>query len=338
MERRKFLIGAAAGGVGLLEYSSIARWMDSLGDPWQPEVEKYQKYGAKAALMAITPNSDFYLTTKGTSPRVDAARWELKFEGLVAHPFSITYKELLALPSFERVMTLECISNPIGGNAIGNARWKGTALKPLLERAKPLPEAANAAIYAADGFSTGHPLERLMNDENFLAYRMNGVDLPVLHGYPARVFIPGKFGMKQPKWVTRIELVNKAYLGYWESRGWSNSAERRAQARFTDIRDGAKIEGKNFELTGYAVGNLAGIKTVEISFNQGKTWQPADLYSNPSNITWAFWKYIWVDPTPGKYKIAVRAIDGQGNIEGPEPTGIFPSGATGYEVIHVRVA
>jgi len=337
MERRTFIIGAVAGGIGLAEYGFVSRYMNGLRAPRGVSVRQFEKFQEQAALVAITPNEDFYVTSKGSTPRVDRALWRLKLDGLVAHPLSLSFTDLLSLPSIDRTLTLECISNPVGGTALGNARWTGTLLKPLLERAQPLPEAAHAILYAADGFSTGHPLERLWNEENFLAYKMNGEGLPPDHGYPARVFIPGKFGMKQPKWVTRIQMVNKAYLGYWETQGWSDVCERWAHARFTDLNDGAKISGQNFELTGYALGNLDGVRAVEISFDDGATWQKTNLFSNPSSLTWAFWKFLWVRPQPGAYKIRVRSIDGKGRIEGPEPQGTFPEGATGQQMMNVTV-
>jgi DMSO/TMAO reductase YedYZ molybdopterin-dependent catalytic subunit len=338
MERRTLIIGAIAGSIGLFEYATVSRWMDGIGDPQGLSVKAYEKYGQRAALMAITPNDEFYITSKGFTPSVNREKWQLKFDGLVSHPFSINYLELLALPRIEKVYTLECISNPVGGNAIGNAQWTGTPLKPLLDRAAPSGEATHAAIYAADGFSTGHPLARLWNEENFIAYQMNGQDLPPVHGYPVRIFIPGKFGMKQPKWVTRIEVVKRPYSGYWESRGWSDLCERWAQGRFTDLKDGARISGRNFEFAGYAIGNLDGIRAVEISFDNGKSWNPTTLFSNPSPIVWTFWRYVWPNPKPGKYHIRVRAIDGKGRVEGPGPTSTFPSGATGQEAVTVRVA
>jgi DMSO/TMAO reductase YedYZ molybdopterin-dependent catalytic subunit len=337
MERRTFIIGAAAGGIGLVEYAYLTRWMSALHDPGGLSVRAYDEYGERAALVAITANDDFYVTSKGGTPSVKASEWQFKFDGLVAEPFTLTYRELLALPRIEKELTLECISNSIDGNAIGNARWTGTPLKPLIERAQPSKEAAHAVIYAADGFSTGHPLARLWNEENFLAYQMNGEDLPPTHGYPVRVFIPGKFGMKQPKWVTRIELVNKAYLGYWETRGWSDSCERRAHARFTDLKNGARISARNLELCGYAVGNLDAVKAVEISLDDGATWKPTNLFSNPSALVWAFWKYIWVNPTPGHYTIRVRAIDGTGKAQDYKPREIFPDGATGQQALKVTV-
>jgi len=337
MERRTFIIGAVAGGIGLVEYGFVTRYMNSMRAPRRFSVKDYAQSGEQAALVAITPNEDFYVTSKGTTPRVKAEDWRLKVDGLVARPFTLNYQELLALPSVEKALTLECISNPIGGTFIGNAKWTGTPLAPLIERAQPTREAAHAIIYAADGFSTGHPLARLRNEENFLAYRMNGEGLPPNHGYPVRVFIPGKYGMKQPKWVTRIEFVNKAYLGFWETQGWSDLCERWAHARFTDLKDGAKISGKNFELTGYVVGNLDGVKAVEISFDGGETWQPTNLFSNPSPLTWSFWKYIWVEPKAGEYKILVRAIDGKRRVQRYGPRDTFPDGATGQQVLKVTV-
>ncbi len=337
MERRTFIIGAVAGGIGLAEYTFVSRYMNGLRAPRGLSVKAYEQYGARAALVAITPNDDFYVTSKGSSPAVDVAGWRLKFDGLVSRPFTLSYEEVRALPKVEKVLTLECISNPIGGTYLGNAKWSGTPLAPLIERAGPLKEAAHAIIHAADGYTTGHSLARLSNKENFLAYQMNGEDLPRDHGYPLRVFIPGKFGMKQPKWITRIEFVNRAYLGYWETQGWSDSSERLAHARFTDLRDGAEVSGKNFELTGYALGNLEGTKAVEISFDDGETWQRTNLFSNPLPLTWAFWKYVWINPAPGTYKIRVRAIDGEGVAEDRDPKGIFPDGATGQQALRVNV-
>jgi DMSO/TMAO reductase YedYZ molybdopterin-dependent catalytic subunit len=337
MERRTFIIAAVAGGIGLLEYGTVSRYMNGLRMPHGFSVKPYEKYGAKAALMAITPNDSFYVTSKGGTPQLKKEDWSLTVDGLVSHPFKLNYQDVLALPSIEKYLTLECISNPVDGGIVGNALWKGTALKPLLERAGPTAEAKHAIIYAADGFTTGHPIERLWYEENFLAYQMNGEDLPYTHGFPMRIFIPGKFGMKQPKWVTRIQLVDKHYLGYWEQQGWSDTCERWAHARFTDPQDGAEISGKNFELTGYAIGNLDGMRAVEISLDDGRTWQKTDLYSNPSPLTWSFWKYVWVDPKPGKYKIKVRAIDGKGRVEPHGPQDTFPDGATGQETFKVKV-
>lgn len=338
MNRRKFLIGAVAGSFGVAGYLATTGYMRTLADPaWELSVERYRPYGTASALNAITPNDSFYVTTKGDTPRVDAGSWRFRIDGLVAHPIELNYQQVLAEPRIEQEMTLECISNTVGGHDIGNARWTGTPLKPLIERAQPSAKATHAIIYAADGYSTGHPIERIWNSANFLSYKMNGVDLPPEHGYPMRVFIPGKFGMKQPKWVTRIEFTDRPYLGYWESRGWTNDAERWAQARFTDPADGASLHRRDITLYGYAVGNLDGIRAVQLSFDGGRIWQQANLYSNPSPLVWSFWKFEWVTARRGRYKILARAIDGKGRVEGVDPQGIYPSGATGLQQIEITV-
>lgn len=342
MERRTFMIAAVAGGIGLTEYVYFSGWMNGLSSAAPAaDVKQYEALGARAALEAITPNGDFYVTSKGSAPAVDASAWKLTVDGLVERPFTLSYFELLALAPLERELTLECIGNGIGGSQIGNARWTGTALKPLLERARPKPEATHVAIWGADGLSTGHPLERVWREENFIAYRMNGDDLPRAHGYPARVFIPGKFGMKQPKWLTRIELVDHPYTGYWERWGWSDECERWAHARATGLRDGATLTRPNtgpIELAGYALGNLDGIRAVEISFDDGQSWRAAQIFSNPSPLVWTFWKYAWGDARPGTYRLRLRATDGQGRVEGYEPRHSFPGGATGQQVLKIHVA
>jgi len=338
IERRTFIIGAVAGGIGLVEYGVVTGWMKNLTAPRGFSVKDYENLGERAALLAITPNEDFYVTSKGTTPILNAADWKVKVDGLVAQPFDLDYQELRALPRIEKHLTLECISNSIEGTFVGNAKWTGTPLKPLIERAQPLGDAAHVVLHAADGFTTGHPLGRFQNDENLIAYQMNGEDLLPNHGFPARIFIPGKYGMKQPKWLTRIEFVNKAYLGYWESQGWSDECERWAHARFTGLSDGAKISGKNFVITGYALGNLDGIRKVEISFDNGETWQNTNLFSNPSPLTWSFWKYTWIAPKSGSYRIRVRSTDGKGRVQNEGPKDIFPDGATGQQVIKVSVA
>jgi len=340
MERRVFIIAAVAGGIGLAEYAAINGWMNGMRRSTAPSVKDYEKYGERAALLAITPNDEFYVTSKGLTPRIDASKWRLQLNGLVERPFSITYADLLALPSFDRALTLECIDNEIGGHIFGNARWTGAALKPLIERAQPKPEASYVAMWAADGLSTGHPLDRVWREENFIAYRMNGADLPPQHGYPARLFIPGKFGMKQPKWITRLEFRRQPYTGYWEKSGWSDSCERWAHARFSGLKNGMAFpaaSGQSLELRGYALGNLDGIRSIEISLDSGGSWQPAEIFSNPSPLVWAFWRYTWASPKPGTYFLRARAIDGQGRVEGYGPRDTFPDGATGQQVLKVHI-
>jgi DMSO/TMAO reductase YedYZ molybdopterin-dependent catalytic subunit len=163
----------------------------------------------------LTSNRDFYVTSYGGTPAVDASRWSLKIHGLVHRPLTLTYADITGIPSIHRVLTLECIGNPPDGDAIGNAEWTGLELKPLLDRVGIGSKAVYAAMRAADGYYTGVPLSELTREENWLVYRMNGEPLPPEHGFPLRIFIPGKYGMKQPKWLTEIELVDRPFTGYW---------------------------------------------------------------------------------------------------------------------------
>ena len=300
-------------------------------------VKDFLDAGPEAALRAITPAGDFYLMSSNGEPRVDAEAWSLVIDGLVAQPLRFSHEEIRALPPYETHLTLECISNPIGGRYIGNARWRGTRLRPLLDRAGVKPEAAYAVLYAADGFSSGHPVDPILREDNFLAWEMNGEPLPRKHGFPLRIFLPGKYGMKMPKWLTRIEFVDREYLGYWERQGWSNYAERQVRGVVDDPGDAAGISGSVFVVTGYAVAGAAGVERVEISFDDAE-WQPVEIFSNPiPSQMWAFWKYVWVDPPKGKHTIRVRATDGEGRVQTAERAGEWPDGVTGHHAITVTV-
>ena len=336
MQRRTFIIAAVAGGVGLLEYTYVSGWMNNLRDTRpRMRVRDYLGHGEKAALAAITPNEDFYNVQKGTPVRVDAGLWRLRVDGLVEHPVSLTLDQIRSRPAVERLLTLECVDNRVGGNYIGNAMWKGVELAPLLAEAGVRSGARHVVLYGADGLTTGHPLEALKYA--FLAYEMNGQALPVNHGFPLRILIPGKYGYKQPKWLTRIELVDRQYLGYWERKGWNDAGERGIHARFDGPDDLKQLRGSTFVLTGYALGGASGVKAVEISTNGVADWQPTDLFSNPSTAAWAFWKYVW-KPPPGRYELRVRGIGGDGRVQAEQSHEPFPDGATGQQVLNVSVS
>jgi DMSO/TMAO reductase YedYZ molybdopterin-dependent catalytic subunit len=339
MDRRRFISMAAGAGVGVLLPLSLYRYMMEGTNVEHAGVREYLKYGPLAALRAITPNDDFYLTSSHGEPAVDPEKWSLTIDGLVERPQRFSYDEIRKLPPFQTILTLECISNPVGGGFVGNAAWRGTELRPLLDHAGIKPQAKYAALYAAEGYSTGHTLERISRPANFLAWEMNGAPLPRRHGFPLRVFLPGLYGMKMPKWLTRIEFVDKEYLGYWEWQGWSNSSQRQLQAVIDDPHDRARIAGGNFVITGWAVADEVGVRKVEISTDGGKSWDEAQIFSNPMpSQVWAFWKYVWVNPPKGRHIIAVRATDGNGNLQTSSSSGEWPNGATGYHEIDVNVS
>lgn len=345
MERRHFLIGAAAGGIGLFQYAFFTGWMRQLkATRPRMRVKDYLQFGEQAALAAITPVADFYNVQKGVPEQIDGASWRLRIDGLVRKPLEFSLADIRALPATEKVMTMECVENRIGGYLIGNARWKGVALAPLLAEAGVDARVQHVALYAPDRFSSGHPLARLMSGDVMLAYEMNGAPLTPSHGFPLRILVPGKFGMKQPKWLTRIELVDKHYVGYWEERGWSDACERGVHARFDAPEDLARLKGSSFVLTGYALGGRSGVTSVEISLDGngdgGGTWQKCDLFSNPrrspENDAWSFWRYPWT-PKAGVYHVRLRSTGGDGEVESAGPISPFPDGATGQQVVKVEV-
>ncbi|MGH7780032.1 MAG: molybdopterin-dependent oxidoreductase, partial [Candidatus Binataceae bacterium] len=155
-----------------------------------------------------TPNAKFYITSYGSTPTIGSDAWRLSIKGLVANPFEISYAQIKSLPQIDETLTLECIGNPPDGSLISNARWQGVRLQPLLSRARVSRRAVWVSMRAADGYYTGLPVEELLRAENFMPWKMNGVPLPPDHGFPVRIFIPGKYGMKQPKWITQIEVLD----------------------------------------------------------------------------------------------------------------------------------
>ncbi|SRR5579871_6916988 len=337
MERRHFIIGAVAGGIGLFQYAFFTGWMKQLSQT-RPRlrVRDYLSLGENAALAAITPVPDFYCVQKGLPEYIKEQAWKLRIDGLVRQPAQFTLAAIRDMPAVERVITLECVENRIGGPLIGNAKWKGVRLADLLASAGVEPRAHYAAFHGNDRFSTGHPLDRVVSPDVILAYEMNGAPLTASHGFPLRLLVPGKFGMKQTKWLTRIELLDKHYVGYWEERGWSDACERAVHARFDAPDEIAHLKGNSFVLAGYALGGRSGVKGVELSLDAGKTWATADLFSNPSTEAWSFWRYAW-SPAPGQYEVRVRAISGAGEVQTEGPVRPFPDGATGQEVVKVEV-
>jgi len=339
MDRRRFISIAGGAGIGILLPYAFYKYLMAGTNVSRVGVKDYLKYGPEAALRAITPTGDFYLTSSRGEPAVDAMKWSLTIDGLVGQPLRFNYDEIRRLAPYETHLTLECISNPVGGGFIGNAIWKGTLLRPLLELAGVRANARYAVLYAADGYTTGHTVERILRPDNFLAWEMNGGPLPRIHGFPLRIFLPGKYGMKMPKWLTRIEFVDKEYLGYWEYQGWSNSAERQLQSVIDGPHDNARISGENFVITGWAIADATGVSRVEISIDNGRTWHDAQIFSNPlPSQVWAFWKYVWVNPPKGKHTLQVRATDSAGRPQIAErSSNEWPSGATGYHTISVEV-
>lgn len=300
-----------------------------------------------AAFGGPTSNRDFYVTSYGGTPAVDASRWRLKIHGLVQRPLTLTYADITRMPSIRQILTLECIGNPPDGDAIGNAEWTGVELKPLLDRVDIKANAVYAAMRAADGYYTGVPIDELMRKENWLVYRMNREPLPPEHGFPLRIFIPGKYGMKQPKWLTEIELVDTPFTGYWEARGWSKEAWRKVNSGFfyprrpSGILDilsfdtSAKVTAP-IDLVGWALAGPSGIRRVEVSTDGGATWHAARLLENRSPYIWTIWRYHFAPETPGDYLVRIRATDGNG-ITQPQSNTERGGGATSQPRLRLNI-
>jgi DMSO/TMAO reductase YedYZ molybdopterin-dependent catalytic subunit len=276
----------------------------------------------------ITPLGSFYVVDEElVDPDVDPGSWALEIAGLVDHPYRLSYEELTSLPAVERYVTLECISNPVGGDLISTAKWTGVRLADLLERAGVRDGAVEVVSSAIGGYSDSIPLDEAMRSSSLVAIGMNGHVLPREHGFPARLLVPGLYGMKQPKWLERIEVVDGPYAGYWEARGWSKAAVVKTMSRIdaaTTSPDGG------FVVAGVAFAGDRGIAKVELSTDAGKTWQEAKVKTALSSEAWRLWRFPLADPG---VRVIVRAVDGEGRVQVQQPASPHPSGATGYDEV-----
>lgn len=292
----------------------------------------------------ITPNNRFYITTYSPKvPSVDAGRFALKVEGLVDKPFAMTLKDLEAMKDKTEFVTLECIGNPVGGNAISNALWEGVTLRKVLERAGPKKGIVKAAFFAEDGYSDSIPYGLALSDDVFLAWRMNGEVLPQEHGYPLRAIVPGIYGMKNVKWLSKIELVNYDFKGYWEKLGWSDEAVIPIRSQILMPMDGKTIPLGNYVIGGVAFAGRYGISKVEVSLDNGVTWWNAETKKPLSKWAWTLWRYDWKPAREDVYTLKVRGIDSSGRVQ--ESGSLlgkiirsYPDGAKGIHLVNVEVA
>jgi DMSO/TMAO reductase YedYZ molybdopterin-dependent catalytic subunit len=295
-------------------------------------------FGPRAQLTpAITPNEQFYVTSYRSAPRIDVREWQLSVNGLVERPLTLTYAQLLARPSLTEIVTLECVGNGVGDDAIGTAEWEGISLKVLLEEAGITSQAHDVVFRAADGYSDSIRLERAMVGDVLVAFKMNGVPLPQGHGFPARIIAPGIYGMKNVQWLTEIEVVVEDYRGYYQKQGWSDDATVKTTSRIDLPGHGENLEGRDYLVRGLAFAGTRGINQVEISTDGGDQWAQASLATSLSPHAWRFWSYRWTIPAPGRYTLTVRATDGTGRRQSADEQGPFPDGATGLHEVTVKV-
>ena len=305
-----------------------------------PPVPAYTDWPVVAGQSAeITPTSDFYYVSKNLigDPTVNIATWHLQISGLVDHPYALTYQQLQALPAVERYHTLECISNDVGGPYISNAYFRGVRLADLLQTAGIKPNAQEVIFHAADDYSDALHLSQALDPQALVIYHINGEALPTPHGFPARILVPGLYGMKNGKWLTGLEVGPGGSTGYWEQRGWTNVARVKIMARIDTPMDGDLLSGNAAAIAGIAYASDAGIAQVEVSVDGGATWQQAQLRRPLGPLTWTLWKFPW-SPTKGQYIVAVRAITLDGTVQQPTMAPPLPDGSSGYHAITVTVA
>jgi DMSO/TMAO reductase YedYZ molybdopterin-dependent catalytic subunit len=288
----------------------------------------------------VTPNADFYrIDTALVVPNLDAADWTLRIHGLVEREVEITFEQLLAMPLIERHVTLACVSNEVGGSLIGNALWLGYPIHSLLEQAGVRPEADMVLSRSSDGFTASTPLEVLQDPQrdSLLAVGMNGDPLPLEHGFPVRMVVPGLYGyVSATKWVVELEVTRfDAVTAYWTDRGWSAEGPIKTQSRIdVPSRTGALAAGERM-IAGVAWAQHTGVERVEVRVDGG-AWQEAALAGSVGDDTWVQWSLPWTADA-GDHELQVRATDRTGATQTSSEQGVVPDGATGWHTVRVSV-
>lgn len=291
------------------------------------------------ATREITPNEDFYLVSKNLIDpgMVDIKDWRLKVTGQVAQEREFDIAAIRAMPAVEEYATFQCISNEVGGYLMGTAKWKGVLLRDFLAAVQPSPTARYLWFDSTDDYTESLDLDFAKLDGVMLAYEMNGVTLPQEHGFPLRLVAPGKYGMKQPKWIRQIALRTENEEGYWVRRGWDTEAGMQTSSRIDVPADGATLFQRTLRIEGVAFSGRRGIQRVEVSTDDAMTWNDAVIKSPLSPYTWVLWHYEWTGiPTNTRPSITARATDGSGATQTAQRDFPFPKGATGYPALTVK--
>jgi DMSO/TMAO reductase YedYZ molybdopterin-dependent catalytic subunit len=320
-------VSAARGDVRLPAAASTAPAVPADADPPVKGLSRY-----------VTGNRQFYrIDTALVVPQVDPRTWRLRVHGRVRHPFTITFDELLRRPMIERYVTLACVSNEVGGDLIGNARWLGVPLKEVLDEAEPLDGADQVVGRSTDGWTCGTPTAVLRDGRDaMLAVGMNGQPLPVEHGFPVRMVVPGLYGyVSACKWVVELELTSfDDFDAYWVPRGWAQQAPIKTESRI-DAPRGGRVPAGQVTVAGVAWAQHRGVSKVEVRVDDGP-FMEATLAGTVSIDTWRQWYWRW-QATPGDHRLTVRATDRTGQTQTDEQEPPVPSGATGWHTVKVTV-
>ena len=342
-------VGGAAAAAGALD---LGRFVRNVPDPSTtrlvlPNVQRAQRpvpqpgdeaFASIPGLTPeVTPTSRFYVVNEElVSPRLDGSSWRLQVGGLVDHPLSLSFDALTRMQAVERYQTLECISNEVGGQYISTGLFSGIPLREILTRAGVRRGAVQVVFVAVSGYADSISIGAGMDPSTLVIVGLNGRPLPVEHGYPARVLAVGSYGMKNPKWLTEIQVVNHPYQGFWERRGWSNEATVRTNSRI-DVPSPGTHAADVRTVAGIAFAGDRGISKVEVSFDEGSSWHPATLKTALSPYTWRLWRF---EPdasvAAAARSVTVRAYDGTGAVQPARRQDPFPIGSSGYHSIALK--
>jgi DMSO/TMAO reductase YedYZ molybdopterin-dependent catalytic subunit len=352
--RRRFLAGTILVGAGSVAAAVTGQLLASASSAVDTAREKLKlppatkptpgpPPGADLHIEGLTPyvtsNDDFYrIDTALQVPMIDPAAWTLRITGMVQNPIQINYAELTAKPLVEHLTTLTCVSNEVGGDLAGNALWLGYPIRELLAEAKPLAGADMVLSESHDGWTASTPLSALTdpNREAILAIGMNGQPLPIEHGFPVRMVVPGLYGyVSATKWVTSLRVTTYAEdQAYWTPLGWSPHGPIKLASRI-DVPRKSTIDSGTVVVAGVAWAQHTGISAVEVQVDQS-AWQRAQLAETSGPDTWRQWRFEW-PATSGTHTLTVRATDANGMIQIAEVAPPAPDGATGYHSIKVKV-
>ncbi|RKU30074.1 hypothetical protein C6497_05000 [Candidatus Poribacteria bacterium] len=327
MKRRSFIKLTAISSAGMV----LPIKLDLLADDHQ----------TLKPLTLITPNDQFYILQIDKPAKIEEKNWRLAVTGMIEKmvpPFTLA--TIKNMESVETMRTLKCIGDPIGTEQMSNAMWKGVRLKDLLDKVGIKDGVKVVVFVCADGYHTAIPLEDAIQEDTILAYEMNGVPLPVEHGFPIRLLNPGHYGTKNPKWIVNIQLATK-HESYWEKRGWDPIANiKLATVIGTPAPDQEIVAGSEYIVSGAAFdgGHHGGIKLIEVSIDYGETWHEAEIWAKDTPLAWVLWKWTWNVPKDiGPIEIYARATTYSGITQDEIGITAEPVDAIGYHTIDAKI-